>query len=739
MVLDTLRRLTAGPKPVVLMFILLLASFYLISGAVQNSATFGRLYSLLLAINLFTLLLLLALIGRNLIRLVQQYRHNDPGSRLTVRMVVMFLILAVTPVSVVYYFSLQFLNRGIDSWFDVRVEQALEDALELGRSALDVRLREHLRQTRNLALELRDVPEATAILVLNDLRQRSEAAEMTLLTQQGKVIASSSADPANIIPDIPPDTVLRQLRQGLDYARLDPQGRMGLNIRIALTLPNPNPMSETRIVHALYPMEERQNTLADSVQSAFAQYKELAFLREPLKYSFTLTLSLILLLSLLTAVWAAFFSARRLVAPIRDLAEGTRAVASGDYNKRLPLPGRDELGFLVRSFNEMTHKLAQSHAEAHRSQQEVEAQRAYLATVLARLSSGVLTFDEAGCLRTVNTAASEILGARLEQTIGSHLDQLRGDHPTLDQFVEAITPHLHTPQPDWHAEVVLFAQQGRQVLMCHGVSLSGIDTGTSGHLIVFDDITALVKAQRDAAWGEVARRLAHEIKNPLTPIQLSAERLRHKYLATMEPGDADILDRSTHTIVQQVEGMKEMVKAFTDYARPPAMQPQPLDLNRLINEVLDLYRANPQEAVIETQLDPAMPSLEADANQLRQVLHNLLKNALEAEAGGQLRIRITTRCASEAECRFVELSVEDNGPGIPEAIHSQLFEPYVSNKPRGTGLGLAIVKKIIEEHGGMIWAENGQAQGARFIIRLPVHPKAMEKTETVGSASTKLG
>ena len=726
MFVKALKHLTSGPKPVILLFVLLLLSFYLMSGATQNSAVFGRLYSLLLGVNILALLLLVALILRNLIHVVSQYRQRAPGSRLTVRLVAMFVLLAVAPVTVVYYFSLQFLHRGIDSWFDVRVERALQDSLELGRTSLDGRMRELLRQTRQMASELGPVPDAMAALKLNDLREQSEASEMTLLTLKGRVIASSSADPSGIVPAMPSEAVLTQLSQGLDYTRLEPTRDGGFEVRIAVTLPPVEPGGDIRVLHVLYPVAQRLNELADSVQAAYSQYKELAFLRQPLKYSFTLTLSLILLLSLLTAVWAAFFSARRLVAPIRDLAEGTRAVAGGDYNKRLPLPGRDELGFLVRSFNEMTYKIAQSQDSARRSQLQTEEQRAYLAVVLGHLSSGVLTLDADGILHTSNAAAGHILGVNLEQTLGQPLQALPGYHPTLDQFVDALLSHVKPTEREWRAEVVLFGQKGRQVLMCRGAPLPGTEGIGGGHVIVFDDITALIQAQRDAAWGEVARRLAHEIKNPLTPIQLSAERLRHKYLATMPPGDAEVLDRSTHTIVQQVEAMKEMVKAFSDYARPPKMRLEQLELNRIVNEVVDLYHADHRPVHFELRLDKRAPPIEADVGKLRQVLHNLIKNALEAGVRAGSRIEIQTRCADEAHCRFVELQVCDNGPGIPDALLGNLFEPYVTNKPNGTGLGLAIVKKIVEEHGGMIWAENPAAGGACIIIRLPAQPSQQD-------------
>jgi len=728
MVLETLRRLTSGPKPVIAVFALLLTSLYLLSAATHDSTDFGRMYSLLLVINIAALLLLAALISRQLLHLVRQYRQRAPGARLTGRLVVMFVILAVVPVSVVYYFSLQYLHRGIESWFDVKVEQALEDALALGQTSLDGRLHELLRSTRTISIELEGVPKGLAALRLSKLRQRVAASEITLLTHEGRVIASAAGS-SDIVPAIPNSAVLFQLRQGIDYVGLEPTEGEILQARIAVPVMNHLGGTDFRILHAIYPIGERVAGLAESVQSAYGQYKELAYLRQPLKYSFTLTLSLVLLLSLLAAVWAAFFSARRLVAPIRDLAEGTRAVAEGDYDKRLPLPSRDELGFLVRSFNEMTRKIALSRDEASRSQGEVEAQRAYLEVVLGRLSSGVLTVNRYRRIRAINDAAAHILRLSPESLVDLPLEELQRENPGFEPLVSTIMPRLDESSAEWRAEVVLFGSGGRQVLMCRGSALPNIGDIEGGHLIVFDDMTALIQAQRDAAWGEVARRLAHEIKNPLTPIQLSAERLRHKYLKRMSEEDAEVLDRSTHTIMQQVDAMKDMVKAFSEYARTPSMQIAPVDLNGIIEEVLDLYRSGGKELQLEAHLETAMPWLEADSGRLRQLLHNLIKNAIEAGGDRPVRVEVLTHCMEREGCHFIDLQVRDNGPGIPDQILAQLFEPYVTTKLRGTGLGLAIVKKIVEEHGGMLWAKNASEGGAVITIRLPVHPEgAMGET-----------
>ncbi len=722
----------SGNTPIVIVVILLSTSLYLMSIATHNSLLFGRLYSLLLGINLLVTILLVTLIAKSVWHLIKQYRQGKTGSRLTARLVVMFVILSTTPVSVVYYFSLDFLQRGIDSWFDVRVENALNDALELSKTSLGVRMRELLRQTQQMSPRLNAISNELATLTLNELRVESGANELTLFTNDGRIIASSISETTRLLPQLLEDNTLQRLRQGQDDFGLVPIPEIGLHIRVAINMANPDPVLDGRILQLLYPITPRINQLAENVQQAFSAVRSLTVLRLPLKYSFILTLSLILLLSILTSIWAAFFAARRMVAPISDLVEGTRAVAAGNYEKRLPLPGKDELGYLVRSFNEMTQKISLAQDSARISQQQAEAQHSYLETVLGNLSSGVITLDTHNFLQTTNHAAHQILSASLSPYIGYFLDDAIEENPHLQHFVDAIYPHIEAREKQWQEEVTLFIGGGRKILICRGTSLSLSSNNQNledGTIIVFDDVTELVKAQRNAAWGEVARRLAHEIKNPLTPIQLSAERIRHKYLDKMDAKDADILDRSTHTIVQQVETLKEMVKAFSDYARMPALNLDNIDLNKIITEVLDLYLSSNNDTLFSVKLDTSNPIIEADIGRLRQLLHNLIKNALEANQESHTdsqrhskdeKVYIESRCAEEHDCRYIELKITDTGPGISDEMFDQLFEPYVTTKPKGSGLGLAIVKKIVEEHGGMIFAENAKTGGASIIIRLPV-------------------
>ena len=724
-----------GILPMLVLFAVLLVSLSLMSSATHNSERFGEMYSWVLLANAAGLVVLGALVVANIIWLFSQQRKQAAGAKLTRRLVIMFVLMSVVPVSVVYYFSLQFLQRGIDTWFDVRIEQALEDSLDLSRAALDVRLRDVLRLTERMAEEVADSPSATLSLNIYDIRVRSGAAELTLLGSDGRIIASSTSEITDIVPNQPSSDMLQAMRGGGSYIGLDPIGDTGLYARALVPVQSGRSDSEVYTLQALFSVSERLSVLAESVQSAFARYKELAYLRKPLKFSYMLTLSVILVLSLLAAIWAAFQSARRLVAPVSDMAEATRAVAEGDYSRRLPVASDDELGFLVRSFNDMTRRLAKARDQARRSRQQVEGQRTYLEAVLANLSSGVMSLDAAGVVRAVNSAANQNLGVDIKAWLGRPLADVGGDHAFLLPFIDVINRNRIKGRHLWQAEVSLFGASGRQVLMCRGTTLTGVGSRSGGQVIVFDDVTALIQVQRDAAWGEVARRLAHEIKNPLTPIQLSAERLRRRYLKQMEGGDVEVLDRATTTIVNQVEAMKKMVNAFSEYARVPQVKLEPLDLNQLVREVLDLYRGSGGDSVIEDRLEARPSVIGGDGGRIRQLLHNLLKNALEALGGkAGASVVISTKSGEEAGGSYVELCVDDNGPGFRADELDSIFEPYVSSKPKGRGLGLAIVKRIVEEHNGMIAAETSPAGGARIRIRLQAGESGQGAADTAGEA-----
>ncbi len=722
--------LFGGNRPVVGLIITLLIALLLMTDATRGSAEFSRLYTLLLIVSAIGLLLLLVLIGRSLIGLIGQFRRRESGSRLTLRLLVTLSLLSLAPTSVVYVFSLHFLHRGIDSWFDVRIEQALEDALALGRAALDTPLRDALNKTERASDRLGQVSDHLTTLALDEQRQLNAAQEMALLEINGRAIASSSADPLTIVPDLPTEEVMIQLRQGGNYVALETRGE-GLQVRVVVHSPTAEGINE-RLLQAIYPISDRANALAANVQQAFGDYKMLAYLRTPLKYSFILILSLVLLLALLTSLWGAIYSARRITAPVRDLAEGTQAVARGDYEVQLPAAASDELGFLVDSFNAMTLRIARARDEARASAQLLAAQHAYLETVLGRLSSGVITHDEQGRLQTANEAAELILGLELKPLTGTPLDRLEATHHQLAPLTEAILRHADE-QSDWNEMVTLFGHLGRMVLLLRGAHL----TDKPGYqVVVFDDLTELIQAQRNAAWGEVARRLAHEIRNPLTPIQLSAERLQHKLHGVLPDQEGAILTRSTATIISQVESLKEMVNAFSDYARPPQMQLVPIDLAELVEEVLELYRDDSgRRQILFNRPTEELPAVEGDAGRLRQILHNLFKNAIEAIGENPPRPpELNLGCEERNDCRSLEIHLCDWGPGFDPAILANPYEPYVTTKPKGSGLGLAIVKKIVEEHGGLISVCNQTGAGASITIRLPIRAGNGHQTVVPGAS-----
>jgi nitrogen fixation/metabolism regulation signal transduction histidine kinase len=712
----TVRRLRLGALAVLLLLLLLLAALYMISGAVQDSEKLSRWFVPLLAFTVGGLVVLALLVAYNLYRLLREYRGRVAGSRLTARLVVLFTLLALAPVSIVYYYSLQFLLRGIDSWFDVQVDTAMEDALRLGRASLDLHKRQLLRDAERMVYDLEDSSKPALALSLGELRAAVDATELALIDRAGRVIASSNVDPDVLVPDLPENSMLQQVAAGENYVGLSPLGEAGqLHVRALVQ----DPLERGFMLQALFPVPGNIARLSASVQSAYVDFKERAFLRNSIKFSFTLTLSLVLLVGLFAAVWAAFFTARRLVAPVTDIAAGTRAVADGDYDQQLPMPrAHDELAFLVASFNAMTRRIAQARNAAERSRRELQAQHAYLETVLGGLSTGVMALDREGRVETSNPAADQILRLSIREHLGETLDGLVKDHAQLAPFVEQVLAGMEWSGQAWSHEITLYRGEGRQVLLCRRAPLMTEDELHGGQVLVFDDVTTLVKAQRDAAWGEVARRLAHEIKNPLTPIQLSAERLRRKLLPTLDSAAADVLDRSTHTIVQQVEAMKSMVNAFSDYAKPSRLEPEPLQIDDFVGTVVELYRGTAPRVEFEARAPGAF--VEADPVRLRQVVHNLIKNAQEAVADRtDGRVRILSGIETGDDCCYVHVSVQDNGPGFEDEILGRVFEPYVTTKSKGTGLGLAIVKKIVEEHGGAITAENAPEGGARIEFRLP--------------------
>lgn len=690
---------------------------YLLSTASANTALFAQNYRLILGLNGALLLVLSAALFYQLRELRRKLKAKVFGSKLTLRLVLMFALMAILPGAVLYGVSVQFLAKSIESWFDVRVDKALAGGLSLGRATLDNMLKELHQKAESVALTLSDRPGADPLPQLNRLREQGGVQEATLFSSRGRIIAFSGGG-AELLPEIPDAAILRRARTQQSYSAIESMPDGGMVLRVIVPV---NVLSLSEDIRLLQLLQVAPTQLAQDlevVQAGHRDYQELSLLRVDLKRLYGVTLTLALLLALLTALALAVLLSERLSAPLSILAEGTRAVAQGDFSQRHPVQSRDELGVLTQSFNRMTHQLAEAQAAAQRHQAQQESAKLHLEGILANLSSGVLVLDQDFKLRSANPCSNQVLGVELQALEGLPLGAWSVQAPGLEGFSREVEKALKSAgSGDWQREIEHAVKGRTQALLVRGTQLP--QAAGHGFVVVFDDITKLIQAQREAAWGEVARRLAHEIKNPLTPIQLSAERLQHKLVDKLSGKDAEMLRRATDTIVGQVSAMKTMVDAFSQYARSPELKLEPLEINRVVTEVFALYEAEAPRIVLK--LAPGLPPVPGDAARFSQVIHNLLQNAQDALAESRDPL-IEVRTEAVDGC--VRLTVTDNGSGLPEHILPRAFEPYVTTKEKGTGLGLAVVRKIVEEHNGTIRIENAAPRGARVIITLPVRKDA---------------
>ena len=704
-----------------------LIALIMLSQAAQNSENFDQLANSILWINILCLFVLMVLLIGNLSKLYRDYRLDIPGSKLKARMVGMFVGLAIIPLLIVFYFSMQFINRGIDTWFNVEVEAGLDDALTLSRNALAIQMRDHLAATEQIAQRLRETNSTQFIYEIGALRKEIGANELTLFGRNSQILATNSDLSFGNVPKGVSDELLMQIRQNRPYVSLDPLQDGAYEIRTAVPLIGSRTPDIIGIIRARFTVSQRIGRMVNSIDSSYTDYKKIVYLREPLKRTFSLTLTVVLMISLLASIYGAFVLSRRLVSPIQNLVEGTQAVAKGDFDTQLPVPAKDEIGFLINSFNEMTKGLSVARKQASLSQNMVEAERANLEIILANLSTGVISLESDLKIRTFNKAAGAILNVNFLGSRGKLLAEVAEGHGVLKELFDVIKRKFDQGIIRWHEQIVVHTDTGRRILACACTDLASETTDNVGFVIVFDDITLQLQSQRDAAWGEVARRLAHEIKNPLTPIQLSAERLRRKYLKAMPKEESEILDRSTHIIVEQVAAMKEMVNAFSDYARSPDMEISTFNITELIQEVIDLYKEQEDKINIILNIDPENIQFDADPGRIRQIMHNLIRNSIEAIGNdGQGIIKIRAKPIEIKKIKMIEISVEDNGCGFKKESLAQIFDPYVTSKSKGTGLGLAIVKKLVEEHMGSIEAENIENKGALIRIHLPLNEKMRE-------------
>ncbi|MBL0037508.1 MAG: HAMP domain-containing protein [Nitrosomonadales bacterium] len=693
----------------------LLGSFllYLLSSASANTELFSRNYYVLLSLAGVLALYLTVLVGYQLWQLRGKLKAQVFGAKLTLRLTLFFILIAILPGLLVYAVSVQFLDKSIESWFDLRVEKALEGGLNLGRNALETGLKELSKKGQSTALLLAKQSPAQYTKTLAQLIGKGTAQDAALFNRNGKLLAfaSSSRKPP---PDAPDAEMLREAGQQGLHSIIDTLPDNSLILRALVLVKPQRSLAGARILQLTQPVPKQLAADAEMVRAVYRDYQELSLSRLGLKRLYGITLTLSLLIVLLSAVSAAFFISDRLSAPLAALAEGTRAVAQGDFSRQHPIKSSDELGALTGLFNQMTLQLADAKTTSEQQQRQAEDAKVYLESMLAHLSSGVLVVDEQFRLRSVNSSAAQILGASLPDMQGVPLAEIAEKHPLLRSFSDAVMQAFNeVTSGEWQRQIERLSKNGDQILLMRGTRLS--TAMDNSYVVVFDDITHLLQAERQAAWGEVARRLAHEIKNPLTPIQLSAERLQHKLSAKLDGSDAQLLQRATQTIVSQVAAMKNMVTEFADYARAPAPKLVALDMHQLLREVLGLYEASSSPIIL--RLNAAQAWVKGDATRLRQVIHNLLQNSYDAlQNVAQREIIVSTA----EEGGALKLCVQDNGCGFPEHLLARAFEPYRTTKPKGTGLGLAIVKKIVEEHGGSIVIENIAAGGTRVSVTLPL-------------------
>lgn len=718
-----LRRLVLRVLPVTVALVVLLVSLVLVSNVQQDASGLSQPYVWVLVLTVFALLVVTAAIFYRVISLTKKVREHAPGAMLSARWVRYFLVLSLPPALIVYFFSAYFLTRTVDSWFDVGVEAALADSLELGQQFLENRTLEVRNQVRRLIREI-DNPDDDVDAVRRALLANVSASgplELSVMEDDGRMVASANI---NILADLaerPGDYAILQALDRGEYAAAEPDADGILRIRVIQRLPYDVPGRQGYLLQAIYPLPESITTLANKIEQEYHRYQNLSFLREPLKQSFILILSLVLLLTVLLAILAALNVARKLVTPISKLAQATREIAAGDLTHEVRAETRDELGFLVQSFNEMIEALTSASQEAEESRAQLQSQSEYLERVLGSLTSGVLTIDDDQNVVTANAAASQILGVPNGFFTGQTLSERSEKAPLLAPLFALIWRQLKRGTADWKREIRLQVHGQTLVLLVRGSRLGKEISHAGGSVVVFDDVTILNQAQREAAWAEVARRLAHEVKNPLTPIRLAAERLRMKLMSKLDGKDGKMLDSATGTIVSQVEALRELVDAFGDYAQGPQLVRAPIVLDQLIKEVVALYQHEDLRVQFNLKLIAGPAGLSADGGQIRQLLHNLIVNSSEAVAKDKhAEVNIRTRLISQAGKRWLELEVSDRGPGYPAMVLEKPFEPYVTFKAGGSGLGLAICRKIVSEHDGRITIHNPTMGGACTTIILPV-------------------
>jgi nitrogen fixation/metabolism regulation signal transduction histidine kinase len=707
-----------------ILVVVLLSSLYFLGEAIQGTEQFNRIYLWLFGASILAVFILGIIILQRLVWLYLKHKKKEAGIKLTTRMVTTFVALSLPPVLAVFLFSTQLLNHYIDSWFDAKTNQALNDSLKLGQIFLDSQTKQALIQSKNIAQELGEIDNPRQAIYLERYLDESSASNLTLISASEKIIGRATIDVFDLNTNLPPQPAYRDVRGGVNFARVEPSPYQGdqLQIRTLVRIDNLLNVSPSyHFLQGIFPIQKEYGELAYNIESASISYTQQIYQRKQLKKSFNIILALVLMISMLLALIWAFSAAKKLVAPVRLLSQATQRISDGDYSQIIPINSKDEIGFLVKSFNTMSSQLAESSALAHRAQTDALNQQWYLENVLSHLSSGVLSINNNHRILMANSAALKILNLSSKDIVNQNIKQLTIKNIGLTPFVDLILTKLNDHNEEWQQETLITENDLRKVLVVRGSRIPDNELDDGGVVVVFDDQTIINQAQRDAAWSEVARRLAHEVKNPLTPIQLSAERLRLRFLNKLPEEDKDILDRATQTIVSQVDNLKTLVNAFSDYAKAPDLRREPKGLNKLIKETVDLYFIAQAGINFKLKLIEPEPVLYIDKVRFSQLLNNLIKNSVESGDNNNIVITIKTEIKKSTD-NNLNLKFSDNGHGFKAHVIEHLFEPYVTTKASGSGLGLAIVKKIVEEHGGNIKAYN-QNKGAIVEINLPIFQK----------------
>jgi len=727
-----------------------LVLLFLLTDATDNRALYERNYVRLFGVNVVVAVLLLSVIGWIGLRLFVRLRRGRFGSRLLMKLAIIFAVLGFLPGMLIYTVSYQFVTRSIESWFDVKVEGALDAGLSLGRSTLEALANDLASKTRNAGTQVANLSDAGAGLALERIRDQLGASDVVLWNAGGHMVASAGQSRFELNPERPSAQILRNTRTQRSTVVIE-----GLDEPVVAGAPNPQAPSmarvkamalvtatgmdlnaEPRFLQVTQSLPPTLVANAIAVQEAYREYQERALARGGLRRMYIGTLTLTLFLAVFAAVLLAVLLGNQLARPLLVLAEGVREVAAGDLSPKAVLQGKDELGGLTRSFAVMTQQLSDARSAIDKSMHQVDTARANLQTILDHLTAGVIVLDAAGRILSSNPGATRILRAPLAALEGQALQDVPGlenfGRDIQAQFDALLGEHDTHGIGHWQQSYELHAAPSGPQQDATSVVARGAELPAATRLLVFDDISEIVSAQRSRAWGEVARRLAHEIKNPLTPIQLSAERLAFKLDGKVDAAGQAVLTKSVKTIVEQVDAMKRLVNEFRDYARLPTAELAPVDLNVLVADVLQLYEADHSVVGVRAEYDPACPLVLGDAQQLRQVLHNLVQNAQDAtEAAHHAEPpAVLIRTRFNESTRRVRLSVIDSGIGFPENILQRAFEPYVTTKAKGTGLGLAVVRKIADEHGARIDIGNrtgdGNAPGAQVSLSLPLAPLEAE-------------